>query len=65
MKYYAIGIDLAKNVFQVCGVNRRLKSLFNKKIKRKEFFSVYGDSGTDKCLYGVLLFFALLGQKTD
>ena len=39
MKYYAIGIDLAKNIFQVCGVNQRLKSLFNKKVKRKEFLA--------------------------
>lgn len=37
MKHYAIGIDLAKNVFQICGVNRRLNPQFNKKIKRKEF----------------------------
>ena len=39
MKYYAIGIDLAKNVFQVCGVNKRLNPQFNKKIKRKDFIT--------------------------
>jgi len=36
MKCKIIGIDLAKNVFQVCGVNEHLKPLFNKKISRKE-----------------------------
>jgi transposase len=39
MKYYAIGIDLAKNVFQVCGVNQRLKSQFNRKVKRIDFLA--------------------------
>jgi transposase len=36
MKCKIIGIDLAKNVFQVCGVNEHLKPLFNKKLSRKE-----------------------------
>ena len=35
MNCNAISIDLAKNIFQVCGVNARTKTLFNKKIKRK------------------------------
>ena len=36
MKCKTITIDLAKNVFQVCGVNEHIKSLFNKKLKRTE-----------------------------
>ena len=39
-----IGLDLAKNVIQVCGVNRAGKSLFNRAIKRAkllEFLAQY------------------------
>ena len=34
VKVTLIGIDLAKNVFQVCGVNQAGKQVFNKAIKR-------------------------------
>lgn len=34
MKNKLIGIDLAKNVFQICGVNQAGKVQFNKKVKR-------------------------------
>jgi transposase len=36
MKLKTITIDLAKNVFQVCGVNEHIKPQFNKKLKRAE-----------------------------
>lgn len=36
MKYKTITIDLAKNVFQTCGVNEYIKPQFNKKLKRNE-----------------------------
>jgi transposase len=36
MKLRTIGIDLAKNVFQVCGVNEHMKSQFNQKLKRPQ-----------------------------
>ena len=36
MKLRTIGIDLAKNVFQVCGVNEHIKPQFNKKLRRNE-----------------------------
>ena len=36
MKCKTIGIDLAKNVFQVCGVNKHLKPLFNDKVQRRD-----------------------------
>jgi len=32
-----IGIDLAKNVFQVCALTTHNKVLFNKKLSRKKF----------------------------
>jgi transposase len=36
MKLRTITIDLAKTVFQACGVNEHMKSQFNKKLKRHE-----------------------------
>jgi transposase len=36
MKYKTITIDLAKNIFQVCGVNEHIKPQFNHKLKRNE-----------------------------
>jgi transposase len=36
MRLRTIGIDLAKNVFQACGVNEHMKSQFNKKLKRPQ-----------------------------
>jgi transposase len=33
MKLRAIGIDLAKNVFQICGLNERMKPQVNKRLK--------------------------------
>jgi transposase len=35
-KHNVIAIDIAKNVFQVCGMNSRQKITFNKSLKRKE-----------------------------
>jgi transposase len=34
MKVTLIGIDLAKSIFQVCGVNQAGKSVFNKQVRR-------------------------------
>ncbi|MFT6387448.1 MAG: transposase [Cellvibrionaceae bacterium] len=47
MKYKTISIDLAKNIFQICGVNEHIKPQFNKKLKR----------------HGGLLFITLLGRE--
>ena len=37
MKCKLIAIDLAKSVFQVCGVNKHLTPLFNDKLSRRTF----------------------------
>jgi len=37
MKCKLIAIDLAKSVFQVCGVNDNLKPMFNDKLSRRTF----------------------------
>jgi transposase len=34
MKYNLVSIDLAKNIFQICGFNDNREVLFNKKVKR-------------------------------
>jgi len=39
MKVCLIGIDLAKNILQVCGVNQAGKPVFNKAIKRNKLLS--------------------------
>lgn len=47
MKVTLIGIDLAKNIFQVCGVNTIGKKVFNKTIKRHKllaFLAQYPDT---------------------
>ncbi|MCF2910193.1 IS110 family transposase, partial [Pseudoalteromonas sp. DL2-H2.2] len=36
MKVCLIGIDLAKNILQVCGVNQAGKPVFNKALKRNK-----------------------------
>jgi transposase len=36
MNVILIGIDLAKNIFQVCGVNQAGKVVFNRTVKRKD-----------------------------
>jgi len=37
-----IGIDLAKTVFQVCGLNQAQKKQFNKQVRRKQLIRVLG-----------------------
>ena len=34
MKVTLIGIDLAKTIFQVCGVNQAGKPVFNRQVRR-------------------------------
>ena len=43
MNVTLIGIDLAKTIFQVCGVNRAGKKCFNKQIKRHHMFAFLKD----------------------
>ena len=40
MKVTLIGIDLAKNIFQVCGVNQAGKPMFNKAVKRNKLMAL-------------------------
>lgn len=40
MKVTLIGIDLAKTIFQVCGVNQAGRPVFNKRVKRDHFMTL-------------------------
>lgn len=40
MKVTLIGIDLAKTIFQVCGVNQAGKSVFNRQVRRKQLMKL-------------------------
>ena len=42
MKIKLLGIDLAKNVFQICALNQANKVLFNRSIRRARFCSSIG-----------------------
>jgi len=47
MNITTIGVDLAKNIFQVCGVNKVGKPIFNRQLRRAkliDFISQYPDS---------------------
>lgn len=43
MKVTLIGIDLAKSIFQLCGVNQAGKAVFNRTIKRKDLLALLAD----------------------
>ncbi|MGB1299569.1 MAG: IS110 family transposase [Psychrobium sp.] len=47
MKCRTIGIDLAKSVFQVCGVNNHNKPLFNEKLSRRTFLQFMAKQQTE------------------
>jgi transposase len=39
MKVTLIGIDLAKTIFQVCGVNQAGKKVFNRQLRRNKLMA--------------------------
>jgi len=39
MKVTLIGIDLAKTIFQVCGVNQLSKKVFNRQLRRNKLLA--------------------------
>jgi len=51
MKITTIGIDLAKTVFQVHGVDERSKAVLRKQVKRKDFVSFLAN--LEPCLIGM------------
>ncbi|MER4353851.1 transposase, partial [Klebsiella pneumoniae] len=51
MNVKTIGIDLAKNVFQLHGVDAHEKRLFNKPLRREQMASVFAN--IPPCLIGM------------
>ena len=51
MKITTVGIDLAKNVFQVHGVDERGKAVLRKQLKRKDVLSFFAN--LEPCLIGM------------
>jgi len=51
MKITTIGIDLAKNVFQVHGVDERGKAVLRKQLKRKDVVKFFAN--LECCLIGM------------
>lgn len=51
MKITTIGIDLAKNVFQVHGVDEHGKAVFNKPLKREQMAAFFVN--LPPCLIGM------------
>ena len=52
MKITTVGIDLAKNVFQVHGVNEHGKRIFNKQIRRHQRMRYFAQ--LPQCLIGIV-----------
>lgn len=51
MKIVFLGIDLAKNVFQLCGLNQAGKPVYTKRTGRKELLQTVAN--IPACLIGV------------
>lgn len=51
MKITTVGIDLAKNVFQVHGIDQRGKSVINRRLKRKQVLAFFAQ--LPPCLVGM------------
>ena len=53
MKLSRIGIDLAKNVFQVHGVDARGKLVWKRRLKRNQWLRVLLDKAEPSCVIGM------------
>ncbi len=62
MKATTIGIDLAKEVFQIHEVNEHGKRLFNKQLNRSQIASLFCQYPTLLDRHGGLCLCPLLGQ---
>lgn len=62
MNVKTIGIDLAKEVFQIHGVDEHGKRLFNKQFKRAKMLSFFCQHSPMFNRHGSLCFCSLLGR---
>jgi transposase len=51
MKVHALGIDLAKNVFQLHGVDRKGRAALTRRVRREQLLKVIGE--LEPCLIGI------------
>ena len=51
MTVTTVGIDLAKNIFQIHGVDQHGKTILKKKIKRDQLFTFFANK--EPCLIGM------------
>ena len=63
MKLSRIGIDLAKNVFQIHGVDRHGKTMWKRRLKRNQWLQAVSDKAGRLCDgYGSVCWCASLGS---
>ena len=53
MKVSRVGVDLAKNVYQLHGVDRAGKTLLKRRLKRQQWFNVLLDKTEPDCVIGM------------
>ncbi len=53
MKLSRIGIDLAKNVFQIHGVDRHGKTMWKRRLKRNQWLQAVSDKAGPGCVMGM------------
>ena len=53
MKLSRVGIDLAKNVYQLHGVDRSGKTVWQRRLKRHQWFKVLLDKAEPGCVIGM------------
>jgi len=51
MKVHILGIDLAKNVFQLHGVDRKGRPVLVRRVRREQLLKVLGE--LERCLIGI------------
>ncbi len=53
MKLSRVGVDLAKNVYQLHGVDRSGKTVWKRRLKRHQWFKVLLDKTEPGCVIGM------------
>jgi transposase len=53
MKLNYVGVDLAKNVFQLHGIDRRGKALWRRRLRRKQWLKVLLETVEPGCVIGM------------
>ena len=53
MKLSRVGVDLAKNVYQLHGVDRTGKTMLKRRLKRHQWFKVLLDKTEPDCVIGM------------